>query len=75
MKFNLIMLLSIFLAALLTGAIAAFLLFVPVMSVAVVSSVVLVSVLMFGLGLQAGRRRLRITRHKNPSVSTLSPAA
>ncbi len=64
MKLNLITVICVLLAALLVGTVAAFLLLVPVMSVAAVSTVLLASILMFGLGLNVGRRRIRIVREK-----------
>ena len=72
MRLNLFALIASLLAVLMLGTVAAFLLFVPVMTVSAVSTVVLGSLLMFVLGLQAGRRRIRITRHKVSPASVLS---
>lgn len=72
MRFNLMAWIASLSGVLLAAAFAAFLFFVPLMSVAVVSSVLLISVLMFGLGVQAGRRPIRITRHRNSSRPMLS---
>jgi hypothetical protein len=58
---------AISLGALFAGAVAAFLLYVPVLSVATVSTVVLALIVMFGLGAHAGGRRIRIARHLPPS--------
>jgi ABC-type transport system involved in Fe-S cluster assembly fused permease/ATPase subunit len=55
-------LLSIFPFALLIGSVAAFLLYVPVMTVAATAAILLALVLTFTLGVVAGGRRIRISR-------------
>ena len=55
-------LLSIFPFALLIGSVAAFLLYVPVMTVAATAAILLALVLTFTLGVVAGGRRIRIAR-------------
>jgi hypothetical protein len=46
------------------GTIGAFLLYVPVLTIFSVSAVLLGFVVMFGLGMQAGGRRIRVKRTK-----------
>jgi hypothetical protein len=57
--------LAIFLGILMLGSLGAFLLYVPVLPLAVVVTLLLSLVLMFILGAQTGRRRIRISRMKN----------
>ena len=64
MRVNLFAWIASLLAVVMLGTVAAFLLFVPVMTVSAVATVIWGWILMFVLGLQAGRRRIRITRHK-----------
>jgi hypothetical protein len=54
--------LAIFLGVLILGSLSAFLLYVPVLPLAVVVTLLLSLVLMFILGVHTGRRRIRISR-------------
>jgi len=54
--------LTIFLGVLMLGSLGAFLLYVPVLPFAAVVIVLLSLVWMFILGVQTGRRRIRISR-------------
>jgi hypothetical protein len=54
--------LAIFLGVLILGSLGAFLLYVPVLPLALVVTLLLSLVLMFILGVHAGRRRIRISR-------------
>ncbi len=64
MPTNLItMIFSILAAALLVGTVAAFLLEVPVVTLAGLTVILLALLLMFTLGVYAGGRRIRIKRH------------
>jgi hypothetical protein len=76
MKPNLITVVTIAMGALFLGAVVAFLLYVPVLAIATVSTIALALIFMFGLGVQAGSRgiRLRLRRGSyltNPVTSTL----
>jgi len=53
---------AVFLGVLMLGSLGAFLLYVPVLPLAVVVILLLSLVLMFVLGVQTGRRRIRISR-------------
>ena len=55
-------LLAIFLGFLMLGSLGAFLLYVPILPLAVVVTLLLSLVWMFILGVQTGRRRIRISR-------------
>jgi hypothetical protein len=57
--------LAIFLGVLMLGSLGAFFLYVPILPLAVVVTILLSLVLMFVLGVQTGRRRIRISRMKN----------
>ena len=57
--------LAIFLGVLMLGTLGAFLLYVPILPLVVVVILLLSLVLMFILGVQTGRRRIRISRMKN----------
>jgi hypothetical protein len=52
--------LAIFLGVLMLGSLGAFLLYVPILPMAVVAIFLLFLVLMFVLGVHTGRRRIRI---------------
>jgi hypothetical protein len=54
--------LAIFLGVLILGSLGAFLLYVPVLPLALVVTLLLSLVLMFILGVHTGRRRIRISR-------------
>jgi hypothetical protein len=56
---------AIFLGVLMFGSLGAFLLYVPILPLTVVVTLLLSLVLMFILGVQTGRRRIRISRMKN----------
>jgi hypothetical protein len=56
--------LASFLGVLMLGSLGAFLLYVPILPLAVVVTLLLSLALMFVLGVQAGRRRIRISRMK-----------
>jgi hypothetical protein len=54
--------LAIFLGVLILGSLGGFLLYVPVLPLALVVTLLLSLVLMFILGVHTGRRRIRISR-------------
>jgi len=54
--------LAIFLGVLILGSLGAFLLYVPVLPLALVVTLLLSLVLVFILGVHTGRRRIRISR-------------
>lgn len=63
MSRHLTLLVAFFLGVLILASIASFLLYVPVLSWISVTLVLTGMILMFLLGVQAGARRIRITRH------------
>jgi len=65
MKPNLMTVMTISMGTLFAGAIAAFLLYVPVLTIATVSTIVLALIVMFGLGVQAGTRGIKLRLHKS----------
>lgn len=79
MKPNLMTVMTISTGLVFVGAISAFLLYVPVLNVATVSAIVLALIVMFGLGVLAGGRgiRLRLHRatvpHASGTITVLSP--
>ena len=59
---------------LLSGSLSAFLLFVPILSIATVVLLVAGLILMFGLGLHAGKREIRLpVANQNIDLSALAP--
>ena len=64
MKRDLTLWAEIFAAVLFLASIGAFLLYVPVMAIAVIVTILLGLVVMFVLGFQAGGRRIRILRRR-----------
>jgi hypothetical protein len=71
MRPDLITFVAICLGVLFAGSLAAFLLFVPLFTVTTVSTILLGLMVMFGLGVQAGGRRIRIKRPKNSSYPSV----
>ena len=67
LKLDLITFVTIAVGVLFAGSIAAFLLYVPLLTVMTVSGILLALGVMFGLGVQAGGRRIRIKRPKDSS--------
>ena len=60
------------LGVLLIGTIAAFLLYVPSLTLMSVAAIVMGLLLTFGLGVQVGGRRIRIHRQKTPRTDELA---
>jgi hypothetical protein len=73
-KPNLMTVMTVSLGVLFVGATAAFLLYVPALTIATVSAIVLALVVTFGLGVQAGTKGIRLRLHKPPAFKkTVTP--